>query len=88
MKQKYINNEQIHQIEIHKFIQGLLNKEDPGEAACLEWVKKYAKAFREWAETVPSDCVSCGACKGDPKECKAPFNQKRLDKLKKDGKIE
>lgn len=85
MNLRYLNEEQRHQIEVHKYLTSELAGRDRGEEACLEWVQKYAAAFRAWAETLPEVCIGCGYC-GTPneKECPHPFNKNRLDKIEKD----
>jgi hypothetical protein len=86
MKLKYINEEQKHQIEIHKWISSEKEGHDVGEPGCIDWVKKYASVFRVWAESIPVDCVGCGlsGCGGPDKDCECPhpFCTARLTMLK------
>jgi len=87
MKLKYLNKEQKHQIEIHKWIRSEQIGYDIGEPGCLEWVRAYAAIFREWAENLPTQCIQCGltGCQGpdSDKECPYPFCEPRLNILQR-----
>ncbi len=84
---RHVNLEQARQIEKHKWLVSERAGKDMSESAVLEWVEKYAQAFRAWAETIPYECLKCGLCPECPdrKECCQPFNEERLKRLKKDG---
>jgi len=88
MKLKYFNEEQKHQIEIHKWIKSEKEGHDVGEFGCIDWVKNYAAIFKEWSECVPVNCIHCehSGCPGPDKdnECIHPFCPNRLNLLKQD----
>lgn len=83
---KYINDEQIHQMQVHRWIESQREGHDLGEAGNIDWVSKYAGAFREWVEHVPSQCIHCGltGCQGPDEDgdCQNPFSEHRLNILK------
>lgn len=83
---RQVNLEQARQIEIHKWIVSERAGKDMSDTAVIEWIDKYAQAFRSWAETIPYGCLKCGLCSGcsDKKECCQPFNEERLKRIKKD----
>ena len=87
MDLRYLNEEQRHQIELHKYLTSESSKKDRGEDACIEWVEKYAASFRAWAESIPVKCIHCGYCIGvaDDKDCIRPFNQLRIDMIEKEN---
>ena len=80
MEIKKIHEEQRRQMEIYKWIKSEQSGYDLGEACLYEWVQKYAKSFREWAESIPPECVRCGQCLGGGigVHCTNPFNERRL----------
>jgi hypothetical protein len=42
---------EIHEMEIHKWIESEKQKHDLGDEAICDWIKKYASTFRkEWLE--------------------------------------
>lgn len=74
-----INEEQIRQMEIHKWIQSERAGIDLSDTAIFEWVEKYAPAFRKFADSIPYDCISCGSCAGcTGMECVTPFKEERI----------
>ena len=75
--------EQRRHLEIHKWLMSEARGMDVGENAYVDWIKKYAARFTEWANTLPSECIGCGSCIGDTTECAEPFNEKRLSILGK-----
>lgn len=80
IKNRLINDEQKHQIEIHKWLTSEKCGYDRGNEAIREWIVSYSKLFREWAETLPFECIGCQCCK-DSQEgemCKQPFNEDRI----------
>lgn len=84
-KNRYILMEEIHQIEIHKWIESEKSRCDLGEAACIDWVARYAKQFRSWADSLPFHCIHCGVCKGDSSECHSPFNFSRIEHISRNN---
>jgi hypothetical protein len=82
---KQINEEQKRQIAIHRWIESEKAGRDLKEEAEIDWVNRFASSFRNWAKTVPSECVKCGICKDckNRKYCKNPFNPNRVKKLNK-----
>lgn len=82
---KQVNCEQKRQIEIHKWIISERCGRDMSDTAIIEWVKNYAVSFREWAETIPYECIKCGLCPDceNREECCQPFSEDRLKKIKK-----
>jgi len=86
---RYINEEQRHQIELHKYLTSEKAGKDRAEEACLEWVKNFAPSFRKWAETIPENCVKCGYCGCNSMnaidECHDPFNPDRINKIDKEN---
>jgi len=68
-KQRLILKEEIRQIQIHKWIESEKAGRDIGHnAAALDWINKYAKSFREYAENISFECQKCGRC-STPQEC-------------------
>ncbi len=45
-----LNRLQIEEMNKHKWVSSENAKTDLGQSACLDWIKKYAKPFREWFE--------------------------------------
>jgi ferredoxin len=85
MRAGYILTEQIREMEAYNWIRSQEAGADLGETALYGWVEKYAAPFREWAQSVPSDCIGCGICvTGETGiECPNPFNVQRKDLLKR-----
>jgi hypothetical protein len=87
MKLKYLNEEQVHQMSIHKWIRSEEVGHDIGECGNLDWARNYAAIFRDWAENLPLNCIQCGltGCQGpdDDSECSHPFCNERLNLLQK-----
>jgi len=84
-KHKKINEEQIRQMNIHKWLESEKSGRDLGEDAVLDWIEKHARNFREWAEKVPYMCARCGIC-GSPKDektCVMPFDEERMIYIEK-----
>ena len=82
IKQIFILNEQIKQIQIHKWIESEKNHRDMAEDAVNDWVIKYAKGFRSWSNTLSDLCINCPQkCQKDSSECLNPFNELRIQKL-------
>lgn len=81
---KQVNCEQKRQIEIYKWLESERAGRDLSDNAAIEWIRKYAISFREWAETIPYECKKCGLCQdcGNKEECCQPFNEERLKRLK------
>jgi hypothetical protein len=81
---KQVICEQKRLIEIHKWIESERAGKDVSNEAVLDWIAKYAISFREWAETIPYGCISCGLCSNceNREECCKPFNKERLKRLK------
>jgi len=77
---KKIHEEQRRQMEIYKWIKSEQSRENLGETCLYGWVEKHAKAFREWAESIPLECTHCGQCMSGVTglQCSNPFNEKRL----------
>jgi len=86
---RQINEEQIRQIKIHKWLMSEREGRDVGEIAVVDWVVKYAPAFRKWAEKVPLKCVGCGHCKyyhiGN--QCENMFDSERIEFLQRLKKV-
>lgn len=80
---KQVNREQARQIEIHKWIASERAGKDLSDTAILEWGKKYASSFREWAESIPYECIRCGLCPDctNKEECCKPFDEERLKRV-------
>jgi hypothetical protein len=80
---KQVNREQAHQIEKHKWLVSEQCKKDMSDTAILEWVGKYAASFREWAESIPYECIRCGLCPEfeNREECCKPFDEERLKRI-------
>lgn len=79
IKFQYIIAAQIQEMHKHRWIEGVKRRCDPGEGAFLDWVAKYSRMFREWANTVPKECIHCNKncdCKED--ECCHPFDEGRI----------
>lgn len=74
----YSNREECHQMDLHKYLTSEKAGYDRGEVALLEWVAKYAKAFREWSNSLPAQCVGCGKCRDATGECPNPYDEARL----------
>lgn len=84
MRATYILQEQIREMEAYKWIRSQEAGYDLGETALYAWVEKYAVSFRNWAESIPSECIRCGLCMGGETgmECPNPFNVRRKERLK------
>jgi hypothetical protein len=82
---KQVNREQTRQMEKFKWLESERAGHDLSDTAILEWVSKYAVSFREWAETVPYECLKCGLCSccEGREECCQPFNEERLKRVKR-----
>ena len=79
IRTEWVNREEMHQMDIHRWIESEKARRDLSEAAYIDWISKYAKGFREWVETLPGSCVGCGHCGGDStNECPHPFVEKRI----------
>lgn len=86
MHGSFILTEQLRQMEQYKWLKSEEAGYDLGETALFDWVDRYAASFREWAESIPSGCIGCGACVGETgMECPNPFNQRRKELLRKMG---
>ena len=72
-----VHMEEIRQMQIHRWIESEKAQTDLGEAPYFDWVKKYAKIYRDWVMTVPDHCINCGLCKGSNK-CHQPLHEKRI----------
>jgi hypothetical protein len=81
---KQVNCEQKRQIEIYKWIESERAGRDVSDNATLEWIQRYARGFREWAETIPYGCTKCGLCSdcANREECCRPFDEERLQRIK------
>lgn len=81
---KQVNCEQKRQIEIYKWLESERAGRDMSERAVMEWIRKYALTFRQWAETIPYGCEKCGLCEdcSDRVECCKPFDEERLRRIK------
>lgn len=81
---KQANKEQRRQIEIHNWIESERAGRDVSESSSIDWANKYASSFRDWAETIPYNCINCGLCPDSEyrKECCRPFDEERLRRLK------
>jgi len=79
MQISFVLVEQLRHMECYKWIRSEESGYDIGETALLDWVDRYAASFRDWVDSMPSDCVGCGACvTGETgMECPNPFNQRR-----------
>lgn len=74
-----INAEQIHQMEMFKWLASERAGFDLSDTAIFEWVEKYAPAFREFADKIPYGCINCGSCKGlAGMDCETPFKEDRI----------
>lgn len=83
MNIRYMNQRQIYEMDKHKYLRSKELGYDIGDPGRLEWVTKYAEAFRSWADNLPSKCIRCDYCcysyrKKVPSECPYPFNNKRI----------
>lgn len=86
MRDSFILTEQLRQMERYKKLKSEEAGYDLGETALFDWVDRYAASFREWAESIPSECISCGACMGETgMECPHPFNWRRKELLRRMG---
>lgn len=86
IRQIFVLNEQVRQIQIHKWIESEKNQRDMSEEAVRGWVEKYASGFRKWSNSIPELCLNCGCnCQKDSSECIQPFNDLRLQKLRSMG---
>jgi hypothetical protein len=84
-KHEKIVLEQVRQMDIHKWISSEKCGYDRKDEALFEWINKYAKDFRIFAESIPYTCVHCGNCNGNIEQtCPNPFNEKRIEHLKKE----
>ena len=83
----FILKEQIREMEAYRWIRSQECGYDVGEYAYSCWVEKYAAEFRAWSESIPAECVGCGACVlgGDGSECQNPFNLRRKQRLRDMG---
>lgn len=78
---KYVNKEEVEQMDKHKWVESEKHGHDIGPDAYLNWIELYAKPFREWSNTIPENCISCGLkdCSNTPgNECTHPFNEHRI----------
>lgn len=80
----YILSEQVREMEAYKWIRSQEAGYDLGETALYGWVERYAVSFRKWADSIPAECISCGACiSGETgMECPNPFNVQRKERIK------
>jgi|GEM_PF-3040994 len=80
---KYSNPEELRQMNIHKWLVSEKCGRDVGEEAFFDWIQRYARLFRSWANTLPENCINCGLqCNKDGNnKCINPFNPKRLEHL-------
>jgi len=86
MRNSFILDEQLRQMGRYKWLKSEEAGYDLGETALYGWVEQYAKPFREWAESIPSECIGCGACMGETgMECPHPFNRRRKELLRRMG---
>ena len=46
------NKDQLHEIDVYKWCEGVRTKSDPGEKAMMDWVIKNAKKWREERESL------------------------------------
>jgi len=83
MNQKFILNEEIRQMDIHKWLLSEKCGYNLGDWAYFDWIKKYAEPFRIWAMTIPDDCICCGLCSTKESTCSNPFNNHRIQFLTK-----
>lgn len=90
IKNHLINEEQKRQIDIHKWLTSEKCGFDRGNEAIREWVHRYSQLFREWAESIPYECIECLCCKEPQKGsmCKQPFSKGRVEVLEKFSKKE
>lgn len=80
----WVNREEIHQMQKHRWIESERAQKDLGEEAYLDWIKKYAAGFREWVTSLPGYCVGCGHCGRDSTgDCPQPFDERRLKFIEK-----
>ena len=72
-----IQNEEIHQMEVHKWIESERCQYDLGQEALIEWITKYAELFRNYYESLNYSCLNCGLCDCSHSECFRPFERDR-----------
>ena len=89
---RQINEEQKRQIALHRWIESEKAGRDLKEEAEIDWVDRFASSFRNWVETVPSECLKCGLCENGTncKFCRNPFNPnriKRIEEMKRNNLI-
>lgn len=83
---KYTNPEETRLMILYKNQESERCGYSLGNDAYLEWVDKFANAFRNWADTIPENCVNCGmSCQKDTTKCINPFNTHRIHYLHKDS---
>jgi len=81
---KYFIEEEIHQMRTHKWLMSQSAGHDVGESAFFDWVFTYEGSFREWANSLPENCINCGLdCQKDSTECIKPFVEHRIKYLEK-----
>lgn len=84
LRLSYILQEQMKEMESYRWIRSQEAGYDVGETAYYGWVERYAAPFREWAKSVPAECVGCGACVVGESgmECPNPFNVQRKERIR------
>ena len=87
LRAAYILQAQIQEMETYRWIRSEESRVDLGETAYYGWVESYAASFRKWSDSIPAECVNCGACvTGETgMECPNPFNVQRKERVKSMG---
>jgi NAD-dependent dihydropyrimidine dehydrogenase PreA subunit len=81
-----VNYEEFHQMDVHKWLVSEKAGHDVGQEAYFDWIKKYAALFRQWVNSLPSNCIGCGACNQKADECPHPFKEERIQYLSKESR--
>lgn len=80
-----INQEQCRRMKKHRRACSERMGQDVGETGFFDWVDKHASEFRQMVETLPFQCVQCGACDHPIHDglCTHPFGEERLRRIYK-----
>lgn len=82
---KYLIEEEIRQMECHKWVMSQKEGHDVGESAFFDWVQMYENSFRNWAKNIPENCINCGLkCPKRDIKCISPFIKHRINFLQKE----
>jgi len=76
---KYKLQEEVLQMEKHRWISSEKSNRDLGQEAYTDWIRKYSVQFANWADKIPAECIHCGACACDTTECHTPFKEERVN---------